>query len=167
MKRTSSGGQKTTAAESRAASATIRISAGGVIIAVVLLVIGVRLGALGFVYGAVASAGIALALLGKLFPGQGLFSLRARHAIRHSTGSADPGLIAGTGWQVMCIAFRLMPPAAGSRWLAEAESFLTEAPYELRCGAIRSYLISAPQVIVMAWASDLTRRIRSMIQVAK
>ena len=105
---------------------------------------GVRLGALGFVYGAVAAAGIALVLLaigyltheGKLSLGQGPFSLRTRRASRHSAGSADPGLIAGTGRQVLYIASRLMPPAAGSRWLAEAESFLAEAPPELRRAAM-------------------------------
>jgi hypothetical protein len=39
----------------------------------------------------------------------------------------------------------LMPPAEGRRWLAEAESFLAEAPPALRRGAIGSYLASTPR----------------------
>ena len=44
---------------------------------------------------------------------------------------------------------RLMPPAAGRRWLAEAESLLFEMPAG-RCGkAVRSYLVSAPRLVLM------------------
>ena len=53
-----------------------------------------------------------------------------------------------------------MPPAAGRRWLAEAESFLAEAPPALRRDAIGSYLTGAPQVIAMSWASALARQAR-------
>jgi hypothetical protein len=53
-----------------------------------------------------------------------------------------------------------MPPAAGRRWLAEAASFLAEAPPALRHGAIRSYLIGAPQVITVSWAGYLAGKAR-------
>jgi hypothetical protein len=74
--------------------------------------------------------------------------------------SAVSGLMAGAGWRTMRAAARLMPRAAGSRWLAEAESFLYEAPPIPRRGAIRSYLIGALQVIAVSWAGELARRTR-------
>ena len=42
---------------------------------------------------------------------------------------------------------RLMPRSAGRRWLAEAESLLPEIAAALRGAAIRSYLLSAPQLV--------------------
>jgi hypothetical protein len=69
-------------------------------------------------------------------------------------------MAAGAGWQLMCVAARLMPRAAGRRWLAEAESFLAEAPLVLRRGAPGNYLASAPRVIMVSWAGELARRVR-------
>jgi hypothetical protein len=53
----------------------------------------------------------------------------------------------------MRAAARLMPSAAGRTWLEEAESFLAEAPAELRQAALRSYLLTVPQVTVITWAA--------------
>jgi hypothetical protein len=47
---------------------------------------------------------------------------------------------------------RLMPGPAGRRWLAEAESLLSEIAPDRRGSAIRSYLLSAPRLAVMMWA---------------
>ena len=52
---------------------------------------------------------------------------------------------------------RLMPAEAGRRWLAEAESLLFELPAGRRGPAIRSYLYSAPRLVIAMWA----RRLRS------
>jgi hypothetical protein len=51
----------------------------------------------------------------------------------------------------------LMPPAASARWLAEAESFLAEAPQAILRDAVRSYLATAPQVVLASWADEVTR----------
>jgi hypothetical protein len=64
-----------------------------------------------------------------------------------------PGLASGPVWRVMRAAARLMPPAAGQRWLEEAESFLAEAPAGLSRAALRSYLLSVPQVTVITWSA--------------
>ena len=53
---------------------------------------------------------------------------------------------------------RLMPRAAGRRWLAEAESVLFEMPPGRRGRALRSYLCSAPRLAGMMWARRLRRR---------
>jgi hypothetical protein len=53
-----------------------------------------------------------------------------------------------------------MPPAAGRRWLAEAESLLFEIAVGQRGKAVRSYLFSAPRLLVMTWAGWLSRRAR-------
>jgi hypothetical protein len=60
----------------------------------------------------------------------------------------------------MRLAARLMPPSAGMRWLAEAESFLAEASSELRHGAIGSYLAGAPHLIALSWATVAIRQAR-------
>jgi hypothetical protein len=85
---------------------------------------------------------------------------------RAAWGGVDPataGLMAGAGWRLMRAAACMMPTAAGRRWLAEAESFLAEAPPVLRRGAIGSYLAGAPQVIVVSWAACLARRARGIL----
>ena len=106
-------------------------------------------------------AGVIARLEGKEFPLlRGLFSVAVRRAVRHGSGQAESGLVAGAGWRAMRLAAWLMPRAAGRRWLAEAESFAAEAPPALRRGAIRSYLTGAPQVIMVSWAGDLARRTR-------
>jgi hypothetical protein len=53
---------------------------------------------------------------------------------------------------------RLMPREAGRRWLAEAESLLFEIPGGRRGQAVRSYLWSAPRLVVMMWARQLRSR---------
>ena len=55
---------------------------------------------------------------------------------------------------------RLMPTAAGRRWLAEVESVLFETASGRRGKAVRSYLRSAPRLVVLMWASELSRRAR-------
>jgi hypothetical protein len=53
---------------------------------------------------------------------------------------------------------RMMPTPSGQRWLAEAESLLSEIAAARRGAAVRSYLRSAPRLTVMMWAHDLLRR---------
>ena len=60
----------------------------------------------------------------------------------------------------MRLAARLMPSAAGKRWLAEADNFLFEVPLAQRRGTIRNYLFTAPLVIAVSWAGALAQRIR-------
>jgi hypothetical protein len=62
---------------------------------------------------------------------------------------------------LLLVAALLMPSAAGRRWLAEAESLLFELAPGRRGSAIRSYLWSAPRLVVLMWASKLSRWIRS------
>ena len=72
-------------------------------------------------------AGVIARLEGKEFPLlRGLFSVAVRRAVRHGSGQAESGLVAGAGWRAMRLAAWLMPRAAGRRWLAEAESFAAE-----------------------------------------
>jgi len=53
---------------------------------------------------------------------------------------------------------RLMPRSAGRRWLAEAESVLAETTAARRGAVVRSYLLSAPWLVVMMWARQILRR---------
>jgi hypothetical protein len=55
---------------------------------------------------------------------------------------------------------RLMPAQAGRRWLAEVESVLFETATGQRGQAVRSYLRSAPRLVVLMWVSKLSRRAR-------
>ena len=55
---------------------------------------------------------------------------------------------------------RLMPPMAGRRWLAEAGSLLFEVAAGRRGRVVRSYLLSAPRLVVLMWAGELSRRAR-------
>ena len=129
-------------------------------------------GAVGVV-GVVVAAGAAVATAGVadggyrkkgVFSGLGgLLSGMVGHAARGGCPGGG-GLMAGTGWRVMRLAARLMPAAMGKRWLAEAESFLAEAPPALRCGAIASYLTSTPQVITVSWTGVLTRQARRALR---
>lgn len=54
----------------------------------------------------------------------------------------------------------LMPSAAGRCWLAEAESYLAEVDPALRRGAVVSWLASAPETAVVAWAGEVTQLAR-------
>jgi hypothetical protein len=57
----------------------------------------------------------------------------------------------------LLIASLLMPRPAGRRWLAEADSLLSEIPVTQRGAAIRSYLLSAPGLVMTMWAHAVTR----------
>lgn len=143
--------------------AIVTVSGVVAVVAAIVAVAGIGTVAGVVVIGTVAIAGIGdIALIeGKEFPRlRGLFSVAVRRAVRHGSGQAESGLVAGAGWRAMRLAAWLMPRAAGRRWLAEAESFAAEAPPALRRGAIRSYLTGAPQVIMVSWAGDLARRTR-------
>jgi hypothetical protein len=63
-------------------------------------------------------------------------------------------------WRMLVIVSRLMPRSAGHRWLAEAESLLSEVTAARRGPAIRSYLLCAPRLAVMMWAREAQRRAR-------
>jgi len=64
------------------------------------------------------------------------------------------------GRRALAVVSRLMPAAAGRRWLAEAESLLAEVAAARRGAAVRSYLLSAPRLAVMMWARQVLRRLR-------
>jgi hypothetical protein len=64
------------------------------------------------------------------------------------------------GWRTLAVVSRLMPASAGRRWLAEAESLLSEITAARRGPAVRSYLLSAPRLAVMMWVREAGRRAR-------
>jgi hypothetical protein len=53
-----------------------------------------------------------------------------------------------------------MPPAAGRRCLAEADSLPFEVSAGRRGKVVRSYLLSARRLMLMMWAAELSRRPR-------
>jgi len=61
-------------------------------------------------------------------------------------------------WHVLVKVSRLMPGPAGRRWLAEADSLLAEIAPARRGAAVRSYLLSAPRLVVMMWVREVLRR---------
>ena len=63
-------------------------------------------------------------------------------------------------WYALVMVSRLMPAAAGRRWLAEAESLLAEVTPARRGAALRSYLLSVPRLALMMWAHVVLRRAR-------
>ena len=63
-------------------------------------------------------------------------------------------------WRMLVALSRLMPRSAGQRWLTEAESLLSEITAARRGAAIRSYLLSAPRLVVTMWAREVQRRAR-------
>jgi hypothetical protein len=63
-------------------------------------------------------------------------------------------------WRALGAVSRLMPRAAGRRWLGEAESSLFEMDPGQRRAAVRSYLRSAPRVVAMTWGREVARRTR-------
>lgn len=83
-----------------------------------------------------------------------------RRASGRGAGLAVRCLLPAVGRRSMRMASRLMAPAAGKRWLAEADSFLFETPPTQQGKAIRNYLRTAPLVIVVSWASALAHQIR-------
>jgi hypothetical protein len=74
----------------------------------------------------------------------------------------DDGLAGAAAhrWRILALVSRLMPRPAGRRWLAEAESLLSELTAARRGAALRSYLLSAPRLAVMMWAREVQRRAR-------
>ncbi|HEY3883498.1 MAG TPA: hypothetical protein VGM12_33345 [Trebonia sp.] len=90
-------------------------------------------------------------------------SIRGRHggAGGLTVGEDDrSGAATGHRWRSLVMVARLMPRSMGGRWLAEAESLLPELPPERRGAAVRSYLRSAPELMVMMWAHEALRRAR-------
>jgi len=90
--------------------------------------------------------------------------------VRRLAGDADEGhrslhdaITTTVARRALPAVARLMPAAAGRRWLAETESFLFEAAPEQCAKASRNYLITTPQVITGAWASYLARRAQLVI----
>ena len=76
-------------------------------------------------------------------------------------GRDDDGPVgAAHRWRVLAMVSRLMPGPGGRRWLAEAESLLSEIAPAGRGAAVRSYLLSAPGLVVMMWAREARRRAR-------
>jgi hypothetical protein len=71
-----------------------------------------------------------------------------------------PAVAAAHRWRMLVMVSRLMPGPAGRRWLAEAESLLSEVTPVRRGAAVRSYLLSAPRLAVMMWAREAQRRTR-------
>jgi hypothetical protein len=71
-----------------------------------------------------------------------------------------PAGAAAHRWRMLAMVSRLMPRPAGRRWLAEAESLLSEIAPVRRGAAIRSYLLSAPWLAVMLWVREVQRRAR-------
>lgn len=91
---------------------------------------------------------------------RGSLSVVMKRAADRDAGLAASNLTATVSWRIMRVASGLMPRAAGRRWLAEAESFLFEAPGGHRRRAIHNYLLTAPPVIAMSWTRAMTRRTR-------
>ncbi len=63
-------------------------------------------------------------------------------------------------WRGLVMVSRMMPGPAGRRWLAEAESVLSEIAAAQRAAAVRSYLLSGPLVAAVMWAYAVLRRVR-------
>jgi hypothetical protein len=79
---------------------------------------------------------------------------------RGLAGDAGPAPAAAGRQPVLRAVSRLMPTAAGRRWLAEVQSVLFETATRQRGKAVRSYLRTAPRVILATWAGELSRRAR-------
>ena len=79
---------------------------------------------------------------------------------RGDDGDSRPSGSAAYQWRRLKVVSRLMPGSAGRRWLAEAESLLAEIKPGRRGAAIRSYLVTAPWLVVTMWARAAQRRAR-------
>jgi hypothetical protein len=75
-------------------------------------------------------------------------------------GDAGPDGPPTYQWHALLLASRMMPTPSGQRWLAEAESLLSEIAVARRGAAARSYLRSAPRLMVMMWAHEVLRLAR-------
>jgi hypothetical protein len=78
----------------------------------------------------------------------------------HLRGDAGPAGPAPYQWRTLRMVSRMMPASAGRRWLAEAESMLSEIAVARRDAAVRSYLRSAPRLMAMMWAHEVLRLAR-------
>jgi hypothetical protein len=78
----------------------------------------------------------------------------------HLRGDAGPAGPAPYQWRTLLMVSRMMPGSAGRRWLAEAESLLSEIAAARRGAAVRSYLRSAPRLTVVMWAHEVLRLAR-------
>ena len=63
-------------------------------------------------------------------------------------------------WHMLLMVSRLMPRSAGRRRLGETGSLPWEIAAARRGAAIRSYLLSAPRLVVMLWVREVLRRAR-------
>ena len=80
-----------------------------------------------------------------------------------AAGAGSAPVIAGR-WPALRAASRLMPGPAGRRWLAEAQSLLSEVDAGQRQAAARSYLRSVPGLVLMMWLAELSRRARRRLR---
>jgi hypothetical protein len=80
----------------------------------------------------------------------------------HWRGRDDdrPAGVSVSRWRMLLMVSRMMPPSAGRRWLAEAESLLSEIEAARRGAAIRSYLLSAPLLVATMWAREVQQLVR-------
>jgi hypothetical protein len=100
---------------------------------------------------------IVIALAGLAGPGRRGRGSGLRGRGRDDDGPADA---AAHRWRTLVMVSRMMPRPAGCRWLAEADSVLSEIAAARRDAAIGSYLLSAPRLVVMMWAREVLRRAR-------
>ena len=103
------------------------------------------------------SAAVAVAASGGLRGGRGRGGGLSGRGRDDDDGPAGP---AAHRRHMLVMVSRLMPGPAGLRWLAEAESLLSEITAARRGAAVRSYLLSAPRLAVMMWAREARRRAR-------
>jgi hypothetical protein len=82
-------------------------------------------------------------------------------AVCGADGDATPAAAPASPSRLMTAASWLMPPAAGQRWLAEADSLLAEIAPDRRAQAMRSYLWSAPALAATLWTRAALRRTRT------
>jgi len=76
-------------------------------------------------------------------------------------GAGDrPDGVAAYRWHGLVMVSRMMPGAAGRRWLAEAQSVLWEIADSRRAPAVRSYLLSGPRLAAVMWAHEALRWVR-------
>jgi hypothetical protein len=93
----------------------------------------------------------------------GLPRVRSRGSGLSGRGRDDhdgPVSAAACPWPTLVVLSQVMPRSAGRRWLAEASSLLSEITGARRGAAVRSYLVSAPRLVVMMWAREVSRRLR-------
>jgi hypothetical protein len=108
------------------------------------------------------SAAIAVGASIDMPAGRGRGSRRRGSGLTGRGRDDDDGAVGAAAhrWRMLGMASWLMPRSAGRRWLAEAESLLSEIRAARRGAAVRSYLLSAPRLAVMMWAREVLRRAR-------